>query len=146
MLVTWAGSWSCDLCNLTHQDIPLGGRHTCFMLCCYHLRILNNSEPEALHFHSSLSSVTQSCPTLCEPMDCSAPGFPVHHQLPELAQTHVHRVSDAIQPSHTLSSLFLLPSIFPSIRVFLMSQFFASGGQSIGVSASASILLMNIQG
>ena len=144
--MTWAGSWSCDLCNLTHQDIPLGGRHTCFMLCCYHLRILNNSEPEALHFHSSLSSVTQSCPTLCEPVDCSAPGFPVHHQLPELAQTHVHRVSDAIQPSHTLSSLFLLPSIFPSIRVFLMSQFFASGGQSIGVSASASILLMNIQG
>ena len=52
-------------------------------------------------------------------MDCSAPGFPVHHQLSELAQTDVHRVSDAIQPSHSLSSpLLLLPSIFPSIRVF----------------------------
>ena len=50
-------------------------------------------------------------------MDCSTPGFPVHHQLPELAQTHVHWVGDAIQPSHPLSSL-LLPSIFPSIRVF----------------------------
>ena len=50
-------------------------------------------------------------------MDCSLPGFSVHHQLPELAQTHVHRVSDAIQPSHPLLSLFLLPSIFPSIRV-----------------------------
>ena len=51
-------------------------------------------------------------------MDCSTPGFPVHHQLLELTQTHVHRVGDAIQPSHPLSSLLLLPSIFPSIRVF----------------------------
>ena len=50
------------------------------------------------------SSVTQSYPTLCDPMDCSTPGFPVHHQLPELAQTHVHRVGDAIQSSHPLSS------------------------------------------
>ena len=50
------------------------------------------------------SSVTQSCPTLCNPMDCSMPGFPVHHQLPELAQTHVHRVADAIQPYHLLLS------------------------------------------
>ena len=62
------------------------------------------------------SSVAQSCPALCDPMDCSTPGFPVHHQLPELAQTHVHW-GDAIQPSHPLSSLLLLPSIFPSIRV-----------------------------
>ena len=45
------------------------------------------------------SSVTQSCPTLCDPMNCSAPGFTVHHHLPELAQTHVHRVGHAIQPS-----------------------------------------------
>ena len=51
-------------------------------------------------------------------MGCSTPGFPVHHQLLELAQTHVHQVSDAIQPSHPLSSPLLLPSIFPSIRVF----------------------------
>ena len=51
-------------------------------------------------------------------MNCSTPGFPVHHQLPELAQTHVHWVGDTIQTSHPLSSLFLLPSIFPSIRVF----------------------------
>ena len=53
------------------------------------------------------SSVAQSCPTLCDPMDCSAPGFPVHHQLPELAQTHAHRIGDAIQPSHPL--LFPFP-------------------------------------
>ena len=50
------------------------------------------------------SSVTQSCPVLCKPMHCSTPGFPVQHQLPELAQTHFHRVSDDIQPSHSLSS------------------------------------------
>ena len=50
------------------------------------------------------SLVTQSCPTLCDPMDCSMPGFPVHHQLPELTQTHVYQVSDAIQPSHPLSA------------------------------------------
>ena len=55
---------------------------------------------------------------LCDPMDCSMPGFPVHHQLLEFIQTHVHRVSDAIQPSHPLSSPLLPPSIFPSIRVF----------------------------
>ena len=50
------------------------------------------------------SAVSQSCLTLCDPMNCSTPGFPVHHQLPELAQTHVHQVDDAIQPSHPLLS------------------------------------------
>ena len=64
-----------------------------------------------------LSPVTQSCLILWDPMDCSMPGFPVHHQLSELVQTHVPRVGDAIQPSHSLLSLS--PSIFPSIRVFL---------------------------
>ena len=63
------------------------------------------------------SSVAQWCPTLCNPMDCSTPGFPVHHHLPELTQTQVHWVSNAIQPSHPLS--FPSPAfIFPSIRVF----------------------------
>ena len=52
------------------------------------------------------SSVAQSCPTLCDPMNRSTPGLPVHHQLPEFTQIHVHRVSDAIQPSHPLSSSF----------------------------------------
>ena len=60
------------------------------------------------------SSVAQSCPTLCDPMDCSTAGLPVHHQLMELAQTHVHRVSDDIQPSHPLSS--------PSPPAFNLSQ------------------------
>ena len=53
---------------------------------------------------SQFGSVAQSCPTLCDPMNCSTPGLPVHHQLPEFTQTHVHRVGDAIQPSHPLSS------------------------------------------
>ena len=64
------------------------------------------------------SSLTQSCPTLCDPMNRSMPGISVHHHLLESTQTHVHRVGDAIQPSHPLSPLLFLPSIFPSIRVF----------------------------
>ena len=92
--------------------------------------------------------VTQSCLTLWDPMDCSIPGLPVLHYLLELAQTHVHWVSDAIQPSRPLSSS-PSPSAFNLAQhqdFFLMSQVFASDGQSIGVSASASVLLMNIQG
>ena len=69
-------------------------------------------------FLGVFSSVTQLCSTLCDPMDCSTPGLPVHHQLSEFTQTHVHRVGDAIQPSHPLLSSLLPPSIFPSIRVF----------------------------
>ena len=67
---------------------------------------------------SQFSSVTQQCSTLCDPIDCRRLGLPVHHQLPELTQTHVHWVSDAIQPSHPLSSPLLLLSIFSSTRVF----------------------------
>ena len=64
------------------------------------------------------SSVAQSCPTLCNPINCSTPGLPVHHQLLDFTQTHVYRVSDAIQQSHPLRPLLLLPPIPPSIRVF----------------------------
>ena len=67
---------------------------------------------------SQFSSVAQSCLTLCDPIDCSPPGFPVHLQLPELAQTHVRWVSDATQPSYPLSSLSLPAFNFPSFRVF----------------------------
>ena len=97
--------------------------------------------------NSKLSSITQSCLALWDPMDCSTPGLLVQYQLLEPAQTHVHRVSDAIQPSHSLSS----PSP-PTFNLsqhqsgsFPMSQFFASDGQSIGVSDSALVLPMNIQ-
>ena len=79
-------------------------------------------------------------------MDCSTPGLPVHHQLLEFTQTHVRRVGDAIQPSHPLSSPSP-PAFNPSQRqgLFPMSQLLASGGQSIGVSASTSVLPMIIQ-
>jgi len=75
-------------------------------------------------------------------MHCNMPDFPVYHHLPKLAQTNVHSVSDAIQPSR---SPLLLPSNFLSIRVFIMSQLFASGGQSTDASASVSVFPMNIQ-
>ena len=93
----------------------------------------------------SVSSSVHLCPTLCNPMECSKPGFPVHHKLPKLAQTHVHRVGDAIKPSHSLSS--------PSPPAFNFSQHqglfqwvsLDQVAKSIGVSASTSVLPMNIQ-
>ena len=95
---------------------------------------------------NQFSSVAQSCPTLCDPLDCSKPGFPVHHPLPELAHTHVYGVGSAIQPSHPLSS--------PSPPVFNFSQHqglfqwvssLHQVAKSTGTSASASVLPMNIQ-
>ena len=91
------------------------------------------------------SSVAQSSPTLCDPMDCSTPGLPVYHQLPELTQTscslswwcHPTILSSVVPFSSCLQS-FPAPGYFPT------SQFFTSGVQSIGVSASASVLPMNI--
>ena len=93
------------------------------------------------------SSFAQSCPTLCDPMNRSTPGLPVHHQLPEFTQIHVHRVSDAIQSSHPL--LFPSPPApYPSQHqsLFQFSQLFAWGGQSTGVSALASFLPQKSQG
>ena len=76
------------------------------------------------------SSITQSCPTLCNPMDYSTPGLPVLHQLPELTQTHLHWIGDAIQPSHSVIPFSSHPQSFPASGSFPVSQFFASGGQS----------------
>ena len=90
---------------------------------------------EAPAFYPWFQFSHSSCPTL---WDRRTAAFPVHHQLLELTQTHVHPVSDAIQPSHPLQS-------FPGSGSFPMSQFFTSGGHSIGASASASVLPMNIQ-
>ena len=104
-------------------------------------RFFSTDRPRKSH---QFSSVTQLCPTLCDLMDCSMPGLPVHHQLLEFTQTHVHWVGDAIQPSHPLSAPSLLQS-FPASGFLQMSQFFSSGDQSIGVSAIASVLPMNIQ-
>ena len=80
---------------------------------------LLSPSPLALNLSQhQFSSVTQSCPTLCDPMNRSRPGLPVHHQLPEFTQTHVHWIGDAIQPSYPLSSPFPPTFIFSSIRVF----------------------------
>ena len=87
--------------------------------------------------------VTQSCLTLCDPMKCSMPGFPVLHQLPELAQIHVHWVSNAIQPSH--HPLSPPPPAFSFSQHQGLSQFLLSGGQSTAASASVPIVPENIQ-
>ena len=87
------------------------------------------------------SSVTQSCLTLCDPMNCSTPGLPFHHQFPKFTQTHVHPVGDAI--SSSVVPFSSCPQSLPASGSFPMSQLFSWGGQSIGVSASASILPTN---
>ena len=84
--------------------------------------------------------VTQLCPTLCDPMDCIAPGFPVLYCLWGIALTHVHWVSDVIQPSHPVTPSSSCPQSFPVSRSFPMSQLLPSSGQSIGASALASVL------
>jgi len=102
---------------------------------------------ESSNPNNNCCSVSQLCPTLCDPMDSSRPGFPVLHYLQEFAQTQVHWTGDAIQPSHPLSS--------PSPPAFSISQHqglfqwvssLHQVGQSIGASAPASVLPMNIQG
>ena len=100
------------------------------------------------------TSVAQLCPTLCDPKNRSMPGLPVHHQLLEFTQTHVHRVSDAIQPlsqwchpaiSSSVIPFFSCPQSLQASGSFPMSQLFSWGGQSIRVSALASVLPMNTQ-
>ena len=85
-----------------------------------------------------MCSVTKSGLPLCHPMDCSTSGFPILHHLPEFAQIHVHWVYDAIQPSYPLLALFSCPQSFPASGSFPVSWLFASAGQSIGASVSAS--------
>ena len=116
-----------------------------FFLCFWLLTLLKTCSIKHASFSNQFSSVAQSCPTICDPMDCSTPGSSVHHQLAELAQTHVHQISDAISFSVIPFSSHL--QTFPASGTFQMSQFFAWGGQSIGASASASssVFPMNIQ-
>ena len=95
--------------------------------------------------HQSVSSVAQSCLTLCNPMNPSMPGLPVHHHLPEFTQTHVHWVSDAIQP-YPVVPFSSCPQSLPASESFPMSQLFAWGGQSTGASALASFLPKKCQG
>ena len=97
-------------------------------------------------YNFQFSSVTQSCLTLCDPMDCSMPGFPVHQQLPDLLKL---MSIESVMPSNHLilcHPLLLLPESFSASGSFPMSWLFASDGPSIRASASASVLSMNIQG
>ena len=120
--------------------------------CIYNRLWMQINKPSLTSIQSDLHtsrcgcSVAKSCPTLCDPVDCSTPGLPVHHQLPDLGQTHVHWVGDAVQPSHPLSSFSPCTPSFPASGSFPMSWHCASGGKSIGASASASVLPMNLQG
>ena len=98
-----------------------------------------------IYLSVEFSSVTQSCPTVCNPMDWSTPGLPVHHNSQSLHK--LMSIEWVMQSNHLIlcHPLLLLPSIFSSIRVFPMSQYFTSGGQSIGISGSTSVLPMNTQ-
>ena len=91
------------------------------------------------------SSVAQSCPTLWDPMNCSMPSLPVHHQLPEFTETHIYRVGDATAISSSVVPFSSCPQSLPASESFPVSQHFAWGGQSIGVSTLASVLPMNTQ-
>ena len=113
-----------------------------------HKSLLPHHSSKALILLCSVqfSSVAQSCPTLCDPMKHSMPGLPVHHQIWEFTQTDVHWDSDAIQPSHPLSSPSPPASKPSQHQSFSMNQFFTWGGQSTGVSASASFPPKKSQG
>ena len=122
-------------------------RGTHVYLWLIHVNVWHNP-PQYCNYppkNKGFSSVTQSCPTLCNHMDCSTPGLSVHHQLPEFTQIHVHWVGDAIQPSHPLLSPSPLSFSLSQHQGLSLSQLFTLGGWSIGVSTSASVLPMNIQ-
>ena len=116
--VTWVREWGQILVMI--QTI----------MCLVYTVCLSQTE---LFSSVQFNSVAQSCPTLCDPMDCSMPGLPVHHQLPEFTQTHVHHVSDAIQTSHPLP--------FPSHPTFNLSQ---HQGLSKWVSSSHQLLSFSV--
>ena len=129
----------CILSTVGHDGNNLP-QHTCILF--------QNRFYGKFRFFNQFSSVALSCPTLCDPMDCSLSGFPVHHQLPEFTQAHVHWVSDAIQQHPTVFfSVVPVSSLqsCPAPGSFPMSQLFTSGGQNTGVSASTSVLPMNTQ-
>ena len=139
LFLSWTQSLSFSTVYITHiciRSSDASSAHSSF-------RGPNGSNPHYHVFLNFLCSVAQSCPTLCNATDCSTPGFPVLHHLLELAQSHVHwwchpTILSFVFPFSCLQS-------FPASRSFLMSRLFASGGQSIGASASASVLPINIQ-
>ena len=117
-----------------------------FLLGKGETRILRDKYYTFWYVSGQIRSVAQSCLTLCDPINCSTPSLPVHHKLPEFTETHVHRVSDAIQPSHPLLSPSPPAPNPTQHQSFPMSQLFEWGGQSTGVSALASFLPKKSQG
>ena len=132
---------------LLQEICPTQGTHPGVLHCRRILYQLRHQGTLSWKSSVQFSSVTQSCLTLCNPMNRSMPGLPVHHQLLEFTQTHVCWVSDAIQPniSSSVIPFSSCPQSFPASGSFQMSHFFSPGGQNIGVSASTSVLPMNIQ-
>ena len=115
------GKWRKDVSTGTLNNTSCTYSVTISLFKIMYLKI---DKGNVAKYSVQFSSVAQSCPTLCDRMNCSTSGLPVHHQLLEFTQTHAHRVGDAIQPSHPLSSPFLPAPSFP------MSQLFSWGGQS----------------
>ena len=139
-LAKWAWVWVCEL-PLSTVGLEQKSSHPMWawgltsiselskLLClvtrdvCLYRRLSTNLGLRFWWWNTDFSflcccSVTKSCLTLWDPMDCSTPGFPVLHCFSEFTQIHIHWVGDATQPSHSLSPLLLLPSVFPSIKVF----------------------------
>ena len=129
--------------SVNNKNLIFIHRQKCLCGSCQNW--VGDCEPSGKSSSVQFISVAQSCLILCDPMNCSMPGLPVHHWLLEFTQTHVHWVGDAIQPSHPLLSPSP-PAPNPSQhQSFPMSQLFIWGGQSIGVSALASVLPKNTQ-
>ena len=130
--------------------------HYSFLSCATHLTIIDPMTHSHWKFiikatslmicHCCCCSAAQSCPTLCSPMDCSTPGFPILHHLQSLLK--LMSIESVVPSNHLIlcRPLLFLPLSFPSSRSFLMTWIFTSGSQSIRVSASAAVLPMNIQG
>ena len=137
-------------CHFLLQGIFLTqGSSPGLLRCRQTLHHLNHQGSPRFQFSSvQFSSVAQSCPTLCDPMNCSTPGLPVYPQLPEFTQTQVHRVGDACHPaiSSSVVPFSSWPQSLPASGSFPVSQLFAWGGQSTGVSVLASVLPKKSQG
>ena len=156
ILPFWQGvTISPDRATFKHVNFPRQyfTPHSLCHIWLYRLGTAQGGDTSHIGYHrfgayqfSQFSSVAQSCMTLCDHMNHSTPGLPVHHQLPESTQTHVHWVGDAPTISSSVIPFSSWLQSFPASGSFPISQVFTSGGQSIGISPSASVLPVNIFG
>ena len=155
ILPFWQGvTISPDRATIKHMNFPRQyfTPHSLCHIWLYRLGTAQGGNTSHIGYHrfgayqfSQFSSVIQSCMTLCDHMNHSTPGLPVHHQLPESTQTHVHWDGDAPTISSSVIPFSSWLQSFPASGSFPMSHLFTSGGQSIGASASTSVLPMNTQ-